>query len=182
MTACTHCHGTGMEPGSGALTYALYWTPLPGMSERDFARFLSKVEILSEDPDACWLWAGTFFTNGYGAFRWDGKNNRAHRLSLRMAKGESTLNALHSCDTPACVRPDHLRWGTIQENHDDARSRNRHARGDEHGKRKLSEGDVREIRAEYATGTITQRELAVKWGMSEQAINNIFCGRTWSHV
>ena len=76
-------------------------------------RFWSKVE----KTDTCWLWRGTHI-KGYGMFRIDNRRQRATRVSLRLAgivvpKG---LIVCHHCDTPACVRPDHLYIGTQMQN------------------------------------------------------------------
>ena len=75
-------------------------------------RFWSKVA----KGDRCWLWkAGT--SHGYGSFRVDGKVRRAHVVSWKLEHGSyPELYVCHSCDTPLCVRPDHLFLGTQVDN------------------------------------------------------------------
>ena len=79
-------------------------------------RFWEKVN----KTDTCWLWTAQRTTGGYGVFRI--RNPRAqttaHRVAWEMAHGPipDGLNVCHHCDTPSCVRPDHLFLGTQREN------------------------------------------------------------------
>jgi hypothetical protein len=78
--------------------------------------------------DTCWLWTGVKSV-GYGHM-WDGSGRpkHAHRLSWEIHHGPipSGMDVLHRCDTPACVRPDHLFIGTASDNMLDAVSKGRH--------------------------------------------------------
>lgn len=70
--------------------------------------------------ETCWLWIGSKKKNGYGRFSpgGHGVNILAHRASWEFHFGPipSGLFVCHHCDTPACVRPDHLFLGTHEEN------------------------------------------------------------------
>lgn len=84
--------------------------------------------------DTCWLWTGATGYFGYGAFRLSEPTRRqvgAHRWSWIDANGPipDGLFVLHSCDTPACVRPDHLHLGTQKENLREASARHRMSNG-----------------------------------------------------
>lgn len=83
-------------------------------------RFFAKIDKTSSKC-GCWLWAGARTGKGYGAIQEAGKGSKmvlAHRLSYTIHKGpiEKGLLILHSCDTPQCVNPDHLRAGSQSEN------------------------------------------------------------------
>lgn len=80
-------------------------------------RFWSKVKK-SDDPDGCWEWQTHLSNKGYGFFSYHGKNVGAHRRSYEMAYGEikDGLHVLHTCDNPPCIRPDHLKLGTMADN------------------------------------------------------------------
>ena len=63
---------------------------------------------------------------GYGIQVIDGKQIRASRIALTIKLGRS-LNALalHTCDNPGCVKPDHLYEGTDRHNAMDCTERKR---------------------------------------------------------
>lgn len=99
-------------------------------------RRMSMEERLRRNSDdaanGCRLWVGGFRNRGgYGVFVFDGKIKLAHRASYELAKGEipSGLCVLHSCDTPGCINPDHLRLGTPADNAADRNAKGRTARG-----------------------------------------------------
>lgn len=55
-------------------------------------------------------------------------------------------------------------------------------RGAAHPAAKLREFDVLAIRAEYGAGAVTQRQLALRYGVSQRTIAKIVTGAGWVHV
>lgn len=94
--------------------------PRPSLEER----FWSKVDKdgpLSENcPELgpCWLWTRAKRPLGYGVFVLNGRLDGAHRVAYELTVGPipEGLELDHLCRRPACVRPDHLRPVTHQEN------------------------------------------------------------------
>jgi hypothetical protein len=81
-----------------------------------------------EPNSGCWLWSGARLVSDYGILRIDGRQRFATHVSLELyghPRPFPKAFALHSCDNPICVNPDHLRWGTAQDNVDDAKKRGR---------------------------------------------------------
>lgn len=89
-------------------------------------RFWEKVE----KSDGCWLWTGSTIS-GYGYLHSGDKlvrkPLRAHRASWAIHHGPipDGLWVLHHCDTPLCVRPDHLFLGDRRANMLDAARKGR---------------------------------------------------------
>jgi hypothetical protein len=135
-------------------------------------RFWSRVDK-SAGRNKCWIWMGGFTEKGYGRFRFNGRMDKAHRVSVilsgrRVRPGEPVL---HECDTPACVNPKHLRSGTWLENVREMQARGK-ARG---GIMKLSPQAVATIRASRGK----QKDLAVEFGVNQSCISHVKTGRRW---
>lgn len=139
----------------------------------------------------CWLWTGPLNQSGYGYFRpigaakRSGRGDLAHRFSHELFKGPipKGLYVLHSCDTPSCVNPDHLRVGTQKENVAECIARGRFKpggskRGAENTLAKLTEQDVIEIRA----SSLSVKEICRKYGIDRSNASLIINGKTWTHV
>lgn len=91
-------------------------------------RFWAKVN----KTETCWLWTANTVRNRrgvpYGLFtRATRKAVTAHRYSYEMAIGPIPDGVIicHHCDTPLCVRPDHLFAGTQGDNMRDAVAKGR---------------------------------------------------------
>lgn len=146
-------------------------------------RFWSKVDK-SKD---CWEWLARKLPHkGYGVFWREGKMNRAHRVSYEMTYGEipKDMHVLHKCDNPACVRPEHLFLGTNDDNVADRVQKERSALGvgEDNNRAKLTEQDIRDIRAEHATGKSGYVKLAKRYNVVPSTIRDIVHCKTWSHV
>lgn len=142
-------------------------------------RFWEKVD----KTETCWLWtAGLSRAGGYGKFRLNGKKISAHRFSWTLFNGEIPINmhVLHSCDTPTCVRPDHLFLGTHIDNMADRHNKGRDTPPDwRTRRRKVSRVSVLEIKQKFGTGEFTQKELAALYGVTPGNIWHIVRNRTW---
>jgi hypothetical protein len=98
------------------------------------------------------------------------------------------MKICHHCDNPPCCRPDHLFLGTGSDNDKDAFNKGRRtlptrkARGERQHLAKLTETAVREIRRRYATGSITQTQLAKEFGVGQPRISAALRRETWKHV
>lgn len=161
--------------------------------------FWEKVD--DSDPDVCWPWTAARYHDDYGMLNYRSPlrkgTMRAHAFALTLATGEDANGrfALHSCDNPPCCNPAHLRWGNQKDNIADAdlrgRTRRPVFRGEVHPRAKLTDDDVRAIRAEYALSPrgrgpssrgVSQQELATRYGVSQFGISQVVRGKTWRHV
>jgi len=139
--------------------------------QTDFVkRFWSKV---NKTP-TCWLWTAAPSQDGYGQFYKDARNTntRAHRTSWELANGPIPfgLSVLHHCDTPLCVRPDHLYIGTAADNRRDAVERGRTCRGENHPRTKLSDIDIATARWAMLFAGIGTPKLARAFGVRQSSI------------
>lgn len=77
-------------------------------------RFWAKVQ----KTDGCWHWIGATNHLNYGQVWVNGKKPGAHRISYQMHYGvdPTGYDVDHLCGVPNCVRPDHLRLLTHQQN------------------------------------------------------------------
>jgi HNH endonuclease len=107
-----------------------YGDPLRGGTNQGSAiGFAQEVATLT-DTDECILWPYALHNTGYGILAsgyrkyWE----YAHRFICSVAHGpppDDKHMAIHSCDTPQCVNPRHLRWGSSTDNAQDRELRGR---------------------------------------------------------
>ena len=119
--------------------------------------------------DGCWIWQGSRHPNGYGRVRASGREQWAHRVSYAAHVGPipAGMHLLHSCDTPACINPAHLRPGTHQEN-----MRERTERGHRRPPVYLSDEQRAEAYAMLEGGTAAYT-VAAHFGVSMMVIHHI---------
>lgn len=149
-------------------------------------RFWSKVN----KTETCWLWTGNQYTDGYPQFWYAGRSVRGTRFVYTQTYGpfDPVLLICHKCDTPLCVRPDHLWLGTQQENIRDAWRKGRATahwtplRGAKNGMTKLTPVQVADIRARYHPGVVTLVDLARTHGVSKYAVWCVLKRLTWAHL
>lgn len=145
-------------------------------------RFWEKVRKSS----GCWEWTASKI-NGYGRIGLTRARRQmfAHRLSYELHYGPvpDGLFVLHKCDNPGCVRPDHLFLGTLTDNNRDRaqKGRNLSVKGENHGRAKITNRDVVQMRQLYKNGK-TPAELAKKYGISQSNVSRIVRGRAWKHI
>jgi HNH endonuclease len=139
------------------------------------------------DLPGCWLWTGSCLPNGYGLISVQGTYRLAHRQSYETFVGPIPpgLCVLHHCDTPSCVRPDHLFLGTTADNYWDSARKGRatRLRGSRHQNAKLTEADVREIRqlaVNGGRGIVTA--LANRFHVGYRTIGRVIQRTRWGHL
>lgn len=143
-------------------------------------RLWSKVD---RSGDGCWEWQGYRTKFGHGQLGY----GHAHVLYVHRAVYELTNGPIpaggvvrHTCDNPACARPDHLELGTHADNVADAVSRGRNAKGERQVHR-FTEEQIRDIVQRYLAGEWS-KSLAAEYGLKYQNISRIVRGDRWGHL
>lgn len=150
------------------------------MKEKDIKRFWAKVDKSGD----CWLWTAGKVTRGYGAFHIKDKQIRAHRASMIIEHGGIPDGkwVLHKCNVRACVRPDHLYFGTPQDNSNDMKKAGTvvgYKKGEAHPNTTFTADIVKYIRDEHSKGR-TQLSLAAELKVSQPTIYKIVHNITWN--
>lgn len=155
----------------------------------------------------CWPWLKACDEDGYGKVSTTNaaKKHLTHPVARLLYEiwharpVPSTLLVCHYCDTPSCCNPMHFFVGTQADNRRDAVQKRRHAHGTTHGSvthpeavprgerqhlAKLTEADVRAIRAEYVSYRPghTAQALATKFNVSKFAVLCVINRKTWKHI
>ena len=155
--------------------------PTAARTDEEFAaRFWSKVEKTS----TCWLWRGALTSAGYGSLRRDQRGSYAHRAAyeLTVEPIPNGFYVCHRCDTPACVRPDHLFLGTAKDNSQDCAAKIRGNGRPHTAVARLTPEAVRRIRKTYAEQTVSQRQLAEEFGVAQMTISKVVRRVSWPHL
>lgn len=152
-----------------------------------------------------WLWQGKPDAWGYGRLSVHPHVYHAHRLAWEAVAGPIPHGGcvLHTCDIRLCVRNDdagvylldgveyarrgHLWLATRRENLRDMYAKRRDSKhlrphGEAHRNALLTEAQVIEMRALWATGAWTQVALGKRYGVTNHAVGKVLHGQNWRHV
>ena len=132
----------------------------------------------TEPSDGCLLFQGARNGCGYAIVIYEGRSVLAHRVVAEAHLGERAdgHEVRHSCHRggEGCINPRHLSYGTRRDNVRDMLKARRHPN------QRLSYEKASAIRAEYAQGGVTQRELGERYGVARGTIGKIVRGRRYS--
>jgi hypothetical protein len=133
---------------------------------------------MSGGPDACWEWQGFRRPGGYGQIGLGSRDlgiGETHRLAWEFHNGPipDGMYVCHRCDNPPCCNPAHLFLGTPADNVADMLSKGRGAKGAMLPHTKLSDEQVRDIRAAWDARTASQQQLARAYGISQGHVSAI---------
>lgn len=137
--------------------------------------------IRTDDLFSCWIWTGPVTRDGYGMFWWRhpviGDRNReaAHRIAFHLTHGWLPECVMHSCDEPSCVRPEHLRAGTVADNMEDAKRKGRLRTGP---RSRFTEDQVEDIRVRAALG-VPEHQLAQEYEVHFTTISHCVLGQSY---
>jgi hypothetical protein len=128
----------------------------------------------------CRIWLGGLTRGGYGVITINRRCVRTHRAMWIEHNGPIPKNmlVLHTCDTPACINPNHLFLGTTKTNILDKVLKKRTPSGIKHHNNKLTEKEVIEIRS----STESQSKIALKYNIDQAHVSQIKLRKRWKHL
>lgn len=148
-------------------------------------------QLCDATNSACIDHGKTGFGRGYASVFFQGKMQRAHRISYikhHSLKIEDIQGMMirHKCDNPRCINPLHLEPGTAKDNHDDMKKRGRRPK---HTYPSLTKDQVAFIRANCAPGVWGNNNfsnensinaLAKRFGVARSCVWKAYKGHEFS--
>lgn len=144
----------------------------------DPGQFLHETTV-AHGGDDCLRWPYAIQSRGYGVI-WIDKLQYVHRLVCERTHGPAPLNhdAAHICGRRDCCSPRHIVWKTRKENMADTLIHDTHRRGTRNNLAKVTEADVRKIRA--LEGIKPQRVIAEDFGIARETVSKIHRRASWA--
>lgn len=138
------------------------------------------------DADGCWI--STYKSKEKGGHPIIGTSKGVSEYVSRVAYNiwvgplseNPRIHVLHQCDKPDCFKPECLYEGTTKQNIADAKARGRWPKGETHANATRTNVEAEKVRQAYATGRITQRELADMFHMPISTVNDIIHHRRYA--
>lgn len=176
----TTAHASSQNPNQMAAIIPRMYNKKP-LRERLYGKFIVHPKT------RCWVWTGSRMPTGYGRIGVGRQVQIASRVSWQVHFGHipQGMNVLHECDNPSCICPEHLFFGTQQQNMQDKVSKGRQRSGESVPSAKLTERTVWEIRDFFDTiiaSDETKAFLAEEVGVTVRHINKILSRQVWKHL
>lgn len=136
---------------------------------------------LLAETDECIIWPYETDKDGYSKGTYNSKYLGVHRLVCRLTKGNPPTalhHAAHTCNTRACINPQHLKWATAKENCADKIKHGTHQIGEKIGTAKLTSSQIIAIWDDSRE----QRIIAEQYGVTQLCVSHIKTGKTWGHI
>jgi hypothetical protein len=139
---------------------------------------------VSYEGDDCLEWPYAVDGGGYGKIGIDGRTVQVHREVLRRAKGappEPGMDAAHEpvvCHNTLCVNPNHLRWATVSENHQDKQLDGTALLGERNPSARLTDEQAQAIIEDPRSQVV----IAAEYGISQTAVSKIKRGLLYPHL
>lgn len=154
---------------------------LSTVGRRRAQRFFREV-VLSYEGDECLTWPFARNKFGYGVILSEGRKQIVSRLVCTEVNGPPPTEiheAAHLCGKghEACVARRHLAWKTPVANAADRLVHGTDNRGSRNGLVRLTEDDVRQIRA--MRGTASMSAIGRQFDVSAKSISQIYAGDSW---
>ncbi len=149
----------------------------------DLDRIARRFDGFTDDGKGCILLTGATGRNGRPTVRLHGQTQRIARVIVALRDQKPIHDGWkwqtrHLCGNPACCNPDHLTFGTQQENEADKLLHGTRNRGSRNGRSKLSE----EVAQAILNSEGTHKEIGQRFNVSASHVGNIKSGRTWAHL
>lgn len=143
------------------------------------------LERAGDVSDKCLTWPFARFPNGRAKIRRGKSVLNASRVMCEIAHGPAPSDdyeSAHSCGKGhlACVRSNHLRWATKDDNERDKLAHGTIVRGEMSNRSKLTNQSVLQIRSRATTSTMSS--LAREFGVSVSTISNVVRRIGWRHI
>lgn len=147
---------------------------IPPLSIKRLKQFWSCID----KTEACWGWQGYILDSGYGQFKINSKNYRAHRIAFMLAFGQPKDIVMHICNNRRCCNSVHLIDGTNADNsaYMILKGRSHKPKGELHPGRKLNSQQVGMIR--QSSGTC--KSVGDMFGVSASLICLIRNNELWN--
>lgn len=161
-----------------------YGDPLAGRTRID-ELWGFYLEHVYEPSDGCKLWPYALDKRGYGWLVRQGKRYAVHALACLAWHGPPPpgTGAAHGpCHNPQCWSGAHVSWRTHQENMADKTRDGTNPAGERNPGARLTAEEVLQIRADYASGRVSQKSLSEAYGTCDSNISNIVNGKRWTHL
>lgn len=139
--------------------------------------------VLTYDGEECLIWPYARLDRGYAMMTTPGRSNRVSKILCEDVNGPPPTpehQAAHACGKGhlGCVAKKHLSWKTPADNQADRLIHGTSTRGENNGFSKLTNITAQQIFA--LKGSMGQRKIAKKFGVSRTAVGQIHRGTTWA--